>query len=486
MSSSQMTSLESLYPDALLIVTEYLSPTWIVNLWLTGSTQLRTSLAKRGVITSLSLKGPQGYFSTSRLPGMVSSFESLLHLTIYSPYARIAHPYRIWNCLSKLSQLKTLDLEFPQVDEWLFLIGGIDPNFPSLFLEESDHNSSSEPPTTCVRPLATTFPNLETLALSDTSTETQLQNEHLKLFPPSLTSLKLNFRKGGGVNAKCLEYISSLPKLAQLWFVDDFCDRLSIPLPPSITSLSIVCRGSISIEPSFWVGSNMMELLLPIDDASVAHLPPSITKLKMFALGNLTTPLSFAHLPSLLSADISSPTQLEMPIFNSALETLNLHFSLREGSVQPGAAISSVEKLYIQWDNCLDLPSAFISLGSLSKLVKLKIGTDHGVDASCFEYLPTSLTSFQWNNTNMENVIIDTFIDKLPRGLKSLEFPYYSATISTRFFCHLPRSLETLSICLAFSGDFSDEELAKHASELPRALRDFRVIPYVPIPLSTT
>ena len=467
MSSRHLTTLESLYPDALLKIVEYLSPTWIVNLWRTGSTQLRISLAKRGALTSLKLSAPTGAFSTSRLPGMISSFESLLHLSIKSS-KRIAHPQRIWDCLSPLSQLKSLQLNILEVDHWMFTVIETGAALTAF--------CSPETLLVChMRPISTAFPHLETLSLESTAFRPgPLQNKHVALLPPSLTSLKVS--RCRGVDENVVEYLYSLPKLASLHLEVP----ISKPLPPSITSLQASSSRPIIIEPSYWIGSNMVELLVPLNPAAIAHLPPSITKLQVN--GSQTSTLSFEHLPSLVWVNIYAIEDYEMPVFNSALETLRLNFPVRTDNLRFDSSFSNITTLFIRWKANSDLMTIFKYLGRFQQLVELDLNTStFPVDVDCMQHLPPSLTSFTWSNQleRPASFNIDRAVERLPRGLRKLMFPYFCAALSTSFFRHLPRSLEYISLYLTLPEGASDQELGDHFSELPRSLRFLTALLYV-------
>ena len=484
MSSNRQASIETLYPALLLEIVEYLSPTWIVNLWLTGSVQLRTSLSKRGVVTSLKLHGPNGAFSTSRLPGMIACFESLLHLSITS-VNRIAVPYRIWNCLSQLVQLKTLQLEFPEVDEWMFLNNSSESEFATLYNESRlDYHVKMQLYHT-MRPIATTFIQLETFKLSCVSKVGFIRNEHLSFLPKSLTSLAV-LTKPGIISEKCLEYVASLPKLAMFHFTAKRCSKLSTPsLPPSITSLTIdTTSGCFLIDPSFWIGSNITDLNLPLDPASVADLPPTIAKL--WVVGNNLSDLSFQHLPSLLSVSLVSEGEtngFDMPTFSSPLESLEMQcrepvvcnpFDLK--TVFP--TVKSLRISAVIKD--IDINNAFKYIQCFTTLATLRLQTINYAPGHLHQ-LPPTLTLFEWSNLKAAEHLfsIDEEAAKLPRGLKILDFQSYSVKLSSSAFQHLPPFLKSLRLAIEIPTEPSDEEIAKHFQSLPRSLRSLNICPYV-------
>lgn len=484
MSSIRLTTLEDLYPDALLKIVEYLSPTWIVKLWLTGSVQLRTSIAKRGVLKSLTLRHPGGYFSTSRLPGMIASLEALTRLTIHAPENRIARPHRMWECLSKLSQLKELELDFLDVDEWLFCSG---PSADELLPRppgEIAFASLGEPTHRTLRPIATSFPNLETLDL--TSTRPGLfQNEHVAQLPPSLTSLVL--LNGGSINEGCLDYIGSLPKLAQLRFRAPDCVVLSKPLPSSsLTSLSIMKdEKPITIEPSFWstslssAPSKMVELKLPLAESSVAHLPPTITKLELPKVPDFST-LSLAHLPLTSIKVRGCLGKFTIPRFNSPLETLDLDGVWTADNVGFDSPIPTVKYLNLDWDHGADASIIMQYIGHFTQLLELKMTTWSIIDPLCFQDLPLTLTSLHWNNRKpWHSFALDSILEKLPGGLRELNLFRRCFTISTAFFRHLPRSLLKMNIFVVISQDTTDQDAANHFLDLPRSLQSLIMLPYV-------
>ena len=474
MSSTQQASLETLYPALLLEIVEYLSPTWIVNLWLTGSFQLRISLSKRGVVTSLKLHGPNGAFSTSRLPGMIACFESLLHLSITSAN-RIAVPYRIWNCLSQLVQLKTLQLEFPEVDEWMFWNNSSESEFATLYNESSIDYYVKMQLYHTMRPIATTFIHLETFKLCNKYTVGVIRSEHLSQFPKSLTSLTVSYP--GAFDEKCLEYVASLPKLAELQIGSMVCSKLSTPsLPPSITSLTFerVSFASGLIEPSFWIGSNIAKLNLSLHPDSVADLPPTITKLKVVGSN-----LSFQHLPALLEVEVVSErenTQFRMPSFNSPLESLDLEVQQTINNFDLTTICPTVKNLNLRWKSPMDFDNAFKYIQCFTKLVTLSLQTP-SFEPGHFHQLPPTLTSLLWTARGAK-FSIDDEVAKLPRGLTCLEFPVYSAKLSPSAFQHLPPFLKSLRVCKSAT-ESSAEEMAKHFESLPRSLRSLLVIPYV-------
>ena len=481
MSSTRQASLETLYPALLLEIVEYLSPTWIVNLWLTGSVQLRTSLSKRGVVTSLKLHGPNGAFSTSRLPGMIACFESLLHLSITSAN-RIAVPYRIWNCLSQLVQLKTLQLEFPEVDEWMFWNNSSESASTPSYSQPSPDKATQARLFRCLRPIATTFAHLETFKLCNKSTAGFLRNEHLSLLPKSLTSLSVLYKvNDGAFDEKCFEYVASLPKLAEMHIGSMKGLKLSTPsLPPSITSLTFerVPFASILIEPSFWIGSNIAKLNLSLHPDSVADLPPTITKLKVVG-SNLST-LSFQHLPALLEVDIASEAEyndFRMPSFNSPLESLEVAIKHSINNFDLTTICPSVKNLNVSFKHRVDFDNAFKYIQCFTKLVTLSIYSVH-FEPGHFQQLPPTLTSLLWIGRG-SGLNIDDEVAKLPRGLTSLIFPINPAKLSPSAFQHLPPCLKRLRISAELPTESSDEEIAKDFESLPRSLRSLIISPYV-------
>ena len=304
-----MRSIDTLDPNAICVILDFLSPTWIINLWLTGDCNLHSLLSKEGSIMSLTLKGPTSILSTSRLPGMIASLSSLTSLSISSPLLRIAHPRRVWNCLSQLSKLRSLCLEFESCDAWMFDVDQLN----SLPASRSQSKSSNRLPIATIRPLATTFPHLESLTMSNYLGKTLFSNEHLSALPPSLTSLTVyNFRQ---IDQKCLLKTASLPHLATLVFDGAICGVLKDPLPSSITSLALTRASEVQVLPSFWSNSRIIELDLDLQLSSLAHLPPSIEKLKIFRFEQLKSATSYlAHLPNLKSFEVTAESNGRVPL----------------------------------------------------------------------------------------------------------------------------------------------------------------------------
>ena len=410
---------------------------------------------------------------------MIGSFESLLHLSIESSN-RIALPYRLWNCLSKLTQLKTLKLKVPQVDEWMFWNGTSESEFATLYNQSSADSRAKTQLLSTMRPMATTFPNLETLLLAEKSAAF-FRNEHVSLLPRSLTSLAVLVKKGS-IDEGCFEYVASLPKLAKLHLIAHSCTKLSTPLPPSITLLSIEkSDNSILIEPSFWVGSTITDLSLPLDPASVAYLPPTITKLNV--VGKNLSNLSFQHLPSLLSVRLASEGEtlgFVIPTFSSPVEALDMVFRTSRNNFDLRTVLPTVKHLNINCGPQADLDNAFKYIQSFTQLVSLRLYTMI-FESGHLHRLPPTLTSFEWNPLQRQIVkpSTDEDVAKLPRGLTSLDFQSFAVKLSSSAFQHLPPLLKSLTLCIELPTEPSDEEIAKHFQALPRSLRSLNIIPYV-------
>lgn len=482
MSSMRSWSLESLTAEVLLKIVDDLSPTWIINLWLTGSPQLRRSLATRGSLTSLSLRHPAGYFSTSRLPGMIASLEKLSCLSIHAPLARIAHPARMWKCLSQLSLLHTLDLNLKEVEEWMFEPDDLEVGLASFAFDEESpptdeltFSNASSLGIAKLRPLATTYPHLEVLKLRSNNARL-FSNKHLLELPPTLTSLLLlGFPH---IDEKCLEYTTSLPNLASLTLHPANCLRLDGIFPSSITNFRIASDLKTVAQPLFWSQSNLVSLHMNLLVDHVAHLPPTLEKLRL----QLFSPVfAFNHLPRLKTLRLTILGNAALCSgpgdgFPASLEKLSLYRSHRSSNLPTELLPRSLTALRMAYNADTDAHTIMDQVSTWPRLIVLRITCATRLDATHLARLPPLLTRLEWlQNPKTETVLIDEAVPLLPRGLESIIFNGDSATISSTSFGMLPRNLRSLN----FVFNLVEEGLASHVAELPRTLTSMTMLQYV-------
>ena len=473
MSSLSVSPIETLYPDALRQIVEYLSPTWIVNLWLTGSVFLRTSLAKRGALTKLRLAYPEGFFSTSRLPGMIASFDKLTCLSITGLITRITTPLRMWKCLSQLHLLKTLKLHCVEADEWMFEPCELEVDLTCFSFDDDEPSSHNAPTIPKLRPLATTYPHLETLDINHMRLR-RLQNEHLLELPPTLTWLQL--QTFDLLDEKCLAYTQNLPKLATVKLYAKECSDLTGIIPSSITSLTISSHHAVDCPPSFWAGSSVIEVDIPFSLDAIASLPPSIEKLYVRRASHPGAHIDICHLPRLKHLTVSN--------HDVSLNALTPLESLDYYSGTPSIPIECVstrlKSIYFSWYGSGSF-NLLPWVNTMSSLTKALISCKADLKASDLCDLPQTLTSLEWYQSMYGGhpIPLDDAVDKLPRGLQQLSFTSSPLYISSSAFHKLPRSLRSLSMKHHFASNLSPEVCASHVKQLPRSMTSWTSDQYV-------
>jgi hypothetical protein len=128
--------LSGLPVEAIQIVTSKLGTISILNLWLTGDLKLRQLIQARGGVIELRLLD-RSRGSTSRWPRIASDF-LLFELVIDVPSFSLDSDLQMWDKLSRLSSLRSLDLCIPRLEhilrEGINEAGNIDLNsaFPNL------------------------------------------------------------------------------------------------------------------------------------------------------------------------------------------------------------------------------------------------------------------------------------------------------------------------------------------------------------------
>lgn len=473
MASLQSTTLESLCPEVMLGILDSLSPTWIINLWLTGARQLRFLLSERASITSLTLRGLDGLFTPSRLPGMLASLKSLTSLSISLHRRRIADSKRIWSCLSHLSKLKSLLLDFDFADEWMFDLSKLDAK-PSSNLEAYVINRSHFAK---IRPLAATFPHLESLEMTSTRA-TLLSHEHVSALPPSLTTLKLYFFPYFDEES-LIDMESSLPRLTTLVIDAPICGVLKHPLPPSLTSLTFTRAYDVDALPSFWTNCNLVELAINLNLAPLAHLPPSLEILTLFRL-DAPAPV-LAHLPRLRCLNVTGHTNyntFHWPVdatSSPVIEKLQYRPSNSTNDLDLKLIPRTLKSLNIHWSSNAD-PTAIASLLTCcTGLTELEMFAPLSFRSEHLLGLPATLTSLKY--ASLVTLNVGPAILKLPRSLKTLRF--VNGGVSSSFLCHLPGSLVDFQIGVLFSEQFADSERADHILQLPRSITKLQLDSYV-------
>lgn len=340
----------------------------------------------------------------------------LTSLTIQADGLRLAHPSTVWRCISRLSDLRKLDLSFKEAEEWLFDVDAEVPNLEDLFSESSTANAAL-PIVPQLRPIAQTFKSLEWLRLA--SGRPKLRNAHFEKFPPSLTHLDV-----GGcaeVDVGLALFISKLPRLTSLTYPSRSLDGtpLNPPLPSNITQLRFRSEftSTHAVTASIWSKHQSLTALNVNVDASQLVNLPLLQKLKISSFRDRKG-LSFAHMPNL--RELHSQASLSARHIDTLPKTLT---SLRMISIHS--------------------KSAFTSAVSLPNLRTLHLA-DGQFEAKDLEALPQTLTDLQLPRGSFT---LDPYASKLPPGLTHLHF-METGTFKLSSLRLLPRSLKRLAVTI--------------------------------------
>lgn len=468
-----MDMLTSLPPEVLREIVNDLAGDWLINLWLTGSKSLLHTLSTRSGITSVTLLMVKGPLTTSRLPSMLDSLTNLTSLTIKAKSKQLATPERLWECFSKLNQLRTLSLKFREAEEWMF-----EPEAHSMFEtdEESDLGSDEaledfeEVPENVMRPVATVFPHLESLTLEGTPF---LANKDLSNLPRSLTTLALNSPDGSTRYA--FLHLVQLPNLADIsiFGAEDFAE-IPATLPASTTVLNI--RGEAQdVSAAFWNGAKLVSLRVSLNESSLVHLPPTLETLTFEELS--ANRISLLHLPHLKSLSILRHNDGNIQI--SPLAPLE-HFKNYLHSFTSADALLCIPKTVKDlelsiWDD-FDVTSLAQAAGTrLTQLTSLSITSNKPAMINApgvFQLLPPTLTSLVWSQIGLHGPTGE-HLTYIPPNLT--KFDVNSLPILDSQLSSLPRKLTELSCGLRITTDPATYSMPDGSSVFPSTLTKVKI-----------
>lgn len=429
-----MSALTSLPPELLRDIVDLLCPDWLINLWLTGSRPLHHLLSVRSGVTSLALKKVEGPLSTARLPEMVGLLINLTSLTIKSHSRQIEHPNRIWSCLSKLNQLRMLDLRLQQAEDWMY-------EWIPASTGTNNGQVASQASQQVLRPIAATFPSLETLKIS--SKERAFQTKDLPFLPRSLTHLAL---RSTDFDHESFENLASFHKLSYLRVdqIAGWCNWEIAKLPSSITSFT--CNDIAPFPKSFWNDTNLVSFRGGITEECVSELPTTLESL-FLTCGYTAQTISLTHLPNLtrLQTELRTAPTLFVCSPNAPLESLPT-ITIRD--MQPSILPSSLTSLRIiaHLNQLESVVPFFKAIGTLSKLEALEVKApvvQTSFTHDVLQYLPPSLKSLTWTITGIR-LFNSMHFKTIPSTLTQLEAPLSAALLEL-----LPRhTLTDLNVTL--------------------------------------
>lgn len=329
--------LSTLHPHILALILDKVGGISLIRLWLTGDRQLHHVLS-RGGVQSANFTLSSGSHRTSRLPGVIRFFSGLTSLTIMAPWKRIAHPQRLWDTISVLSQLKNLKLSFHGAEEWLFYPSEDFARLGSCWLlDDSPAESTASieaeaqvPAGLELRPLESTFPLLESLSL--TSPKSLLTIAHLRFLPKTLRVLKLI--SNGNIDSTAISHLHIFPYLHTICLGAANNNLVEGILPPSVTSLEIGSSEDgphLNIPRTFWGSSQIIKVYAALDLNSILALPSTVERLQYLAVGteewssvDLTHLSSLRHLCGLQL--YSNGIYPHIPILPPVVESLRLEW----------------------------------------------------------------------------------------------------------------------------------------------------------------
>lgn len=457
-----MSLLISLPPEVLEKVLNDLSGTWLVRLWLTGSSSLHQMLGNRGAITSaiFNVSHPSA-LSSSRWPGMIGNLMRLTSLTIAAGHMRIAHPDRIWRSLSSLKHLRELLMHCDEAEAWMFdFVKGYQPLTTGAPFADSGLSSEE----VVLRPIASAFPCLEVLKLR--TERPFIKPKHIAQLPPSLRTLWLDSSPIAG----CIDYLAKLPLLSDLAF-KSYPYEASAKCPPSITSL--VIRGAEHpFPPSFWKDCNLKSISASMSSAPLLELPSTVERLKITSRSGLELN-SLDHLPHLKRFQCHSLKSSAMPHFPAGLESLTLmaHYRMILGT-NASPLPASLTSLSLHAEDQVDI---IPHIKGLKNLVSLEISNPHNYPMDALIGLPDGLKTLKFRYSAQED--LSPIVKKLPKGLETFQVNA-GAFLPAASLHHLPRSLTDLYCTLRFP----DSECPNLEEALPKTMKSLHLLLSLPHP----
>ena len=427
-----------------------LGGTSLTRLWLSGDRIIQLIMSQRGVLTSAIFTDVSSPISPSRFPGAIGSFQNLTSLQIVSHENRIGNPDRIWAAISKLNNMKSLFLAFPESEDWMFDWElSLDSLFDSQPLQTSTTRCLSG-----IRPIATTFPLLESITLKSLNGPGRLRNSDLQHFPASILVLDLSDCKL--LDFMVFNYIKHMTALHTIHLPSSSRFRnsrffSSIRPPSSITSLRIDAFP-LKSNLNFW---NCLPSLTCLTSRfapdKLEELPSSIQHLEIESWINpinQPTP-SFKHLARLKSlrigSEVTDNTQNPSPDLGllscASLETIRFKFGKSFSEDIAHHFPPSLTDINIYTKNRLD--SRLLSSAHFPHLTSLQCYCKE-FDVEDLAGIPSSLTVLELTESSPTvNGKKDRLYSLIPRGLTSL---YLNLGIppSISSFKSLPRCMRKL------------------------------------------
>ena len=423
-----MSTLITLPPEVLRSIVNNLSGDWLVNLWLTGSRPLHQLLSIRSGVTSVILNKPNGILSTARLPGMLGSLINLTSLTFKSDSFVKEDPNRLWDNISKLHQLRTLSITLQDADAWMYEVP------PPPWTPDN--------PLQILRPLAATFPHLESLTL--VAKERSFRLTDLPFLPRSLTRLALP--NAHSFDEQSFEHLAAYPNLVDLHInLMSGCDLQKTKLPSSLTSFR--CGGVKSYPKSFWGEAKLVSLTVSVKESHLPDLPTTLENLVLN--GRFTPPVDLTHLPNLRHLEsylerppafLCSPGAPLRSIPTIVIRSLDQPFPALPPLLTDLTIITALPEPFSMLSIMKAIGDQLKRLETLS--VKAPRSTTKDM-ADVFQFMPSTLKSLKWDQ-NWTHISHDDYFKMLPSGLTALEAPLLDSQL-----CLLPRhTLTNLSVNL--------------------------------------
>lgn len=471
-----MSSLTSVPPSILDLVTGFLHPKDISILWGTGSRMLQRSMSTGGV-TKFELK-----FSITadrRWPSRVSAFRSLRILTITAPFG--SGFYNI-DVKSLPPSITHLHLEFNEAESCFYL---------------QPKNSSHMTPEPEMVDISSILPNLRSIVLAGAY---HVSNQFVSTFPKTVHTISVqtidDVQPPGTPRFFSVDGLEALPPELETLSVQGYCPwgrSDFLKLPSTLQSLNLL--GTCPIEDDCFsalppmlvnfelTGCNRM--LVASD--SLASLPQSLTNLKLRHVANMSSDC-FKFLPRSLesleiggpSLEIDSEAAIILPPRLTSLHISDCSFSserafyhlpkrlstlvIRLSRLNPtGAAYTNdFSKGLPRTLTHLDIVNTVLSSSGFSNefvaelprtILVLRLIPHHRMTAEMLAYLNPNLLEIDLGSAPMPN----HSIDKLPRHLTKINIRHWGE-LNAEGVAHLPRLLD--SLILIRSVDIDDKAVA--------------------------
>lgn len=438
----------------------------------------------------------------SRLPEMLRSCDRLLELEVLAASSRIADPERLWQVLSSLTSLRKLILLCSEAEEWMFEPCDEFSSF-AMFDDPSEAQDSlqtvvltsapSEPSGLVLRPIASTFPNLESLNLS--TRRQHLRPEHLALLPHSLTSVELP--QHDLIDCTSIHRFSVLPNIRHLKVcVEEEVSLAGQVLPPTVTALHLTGWRTASIPKEFWSSGTQED-----GNTAVSNLVSlQVYSISLESFRALPSSLEYLRLTSSLTQSVIEPDEHafeHLPRLKSMILDSGYSFG-KGGFTQFPPSLTKLQSRHILCDNgqALQLPVHLRTLETSEDTMDAELLNNIFRDKLPSSLTVLNFTGCEWSRemfsalpptlkelrilflTNTVSILDATSVlSVLPRGLNVLDC--LELTLHRRKqhlyvrpegFKDLPRQLSKFRCGVLFEGDHHPKDLANFIGDLPRSL----------------